>query len=62
MTAPEPARKVYWTLQIIGLIVVAGALIASGVAWDGGPVGYVLAGLCLVVAVGLAVLRRRSRL
>jgi LPXTG-motif cell wall-anchored protein len=62
MTAPEPARRLYWSLQILTLVVGAVVMIAAGVAGDGDPIGFVIAGLCLVTAVGLTVLWRRRRL
>jgi hypothetical protein len=37
-------------------------LIVAGIAWDGGPIGYVIAALCLLTAGWLVVMWRRRRL
>jgi hypothetical protein len=62
MVAPKPVRKIYWTVQISVLVLLAVFVVGAGIAGGGGPAGYVLAALCVGVAVFLIIMWRGGKL
>jgi hypothetical protein len=55
-------RKIYWVVQISVVLLLAIFLVVAGIAWGGGPGGYVIAALCFGFAVFVIVMWRRGKL